>query len=77
MKHVVQMTSGGIIYIRRFMTIDSDTSVLLSLLTQHFEGLQCFYYSWERFMEHAVEMSSDGTIYVPVFLKKAQAFEKH
>jgi hypothetical protein len=37
--------------------------------TIQFERLQCLYYWWEWFMKHALEMASDGMIYIPSFMK--------
>jgi hypothetical protein len=34
-----------------------------------FEMLQCWYYGWEVFIKYAIEMASDGLIYVPSFME--------
>jgi hypothetical protein len=43
MKYVVQMASGGMICIPKFMTFGSDIQAKFRLLPQH-EMLQCSYY---------------------------------
>jgi hypothetical protein len=39
MKYTVEMSSGGMKYVRRFMTIGLDIQVILKLLLQQFEML--------------------------------------
>jgi hypothetical protein len=48
------VSSGGMIYIPSFMMIGSDIQVMLNLLPQQFDRLQCWYYSWEEFMKYAL-----------------------
>jgi hypothetical protein len=43
-KYGSEMTSGGMIFMRRFMTTSSDAEVILNLLPQQFDGIQCWYY---------------------------------
>jgi hypothetical protein len=62
MKYTVQMASNNKIYILSFMRIGSGIRVILRLLPQQFEMLQCWYYWWEGFMKYAVEMTSCGMI---------------
>jgi hypothetical protein len=40
--YVVEMDSGGMMYIL-FMTICSGIQIILNLLPQHFQRLQCCY----------------------------------
>jgi hypothetical protein len=40
-KYAVMMASGGMIYIPTFMMIPSGIKVILRLLPQQFERLQC------------------------------------
>jgi hypothetical protein len=49
MKYVTEMASGGMTYIPSFMTIDSGIQVILRLLPQQFDWLQCWYYCWDEF----------------------------
>jgi hypothetical protein len=44
MKYAVQIVSDVMIYIPRLMTIGSGIEVILRLLPQQFERLQCWYY---------------------------------
>jgi hypothetical protein len=44
MKYTVEMASGGMIYIPSLMTIGSGIRVILRILPQQFERLQCWYY---------------------------------
>jgi hypothetical protein len=44
MKYVVEMGSGGMIYIESFMKTGSGIQVISSLLQQQFDSLQCWYY---------------------------------
>jgi hypothetical protein len=39
MKYTIQMISGGMIYIRSFVTIDLGIGVMLRVLPQQFERL--------------------------------------
>jgi hypothetical protein len=43
MKYAVDVASGGMIHISRLITIGSDIQVMLRLLLQQFERLQCWY----------------------------------
>jgi hypothetical protein len=42
--YAIQMVSGGMVYIPSFITIGSGIQVILRLLPQPFEGLECWYY---------------------------------
>jgi hypothetical protein len=44
MMYTFEMASDCMIYIPSFKTIGSGIQVLLRLLPQQFEGLQCWYY---------------------------------
>jgi hypothetical protein len=44
--------------------------------TEQFERLQCWYYWWERFMKHAIEMTSSGMIYFPSLIKTGSDIQK-
>jgi hypothetical protein len=44
MKYTVEMASGGMIYIPSFMKIGSGIQLILKVLPQQFERLQCWYY---------------------------------
>jgi hypothetical protein len=44
MKYVIQMDSGGMIYIQSCIMIGSGIQIILRLLPQQFERLQCWYY---------------------------------
>jgi hypothetical protein len=46
-KYAVEMVSGVMMYIPSFMTIGSGIRVILRLLPQQFESMQCWYYGWE------------------------------
>jgi hypothetical protein len=43
----------------------SDTKVITSKIS---EAIQCWYWCWEGFIKYAVEMTSDGMIYIPSFI---------
>jgi hypothetical protein len=43
-KYSFETASGGMMYIRLCMTIASSTEVMLTLLPQQRERLQCWYY---------------------------------
>jgi hypothetical protein len=61
------MTSGGMLYFERFMPFRSGIQVILKLLPQQSERLPCWYYRWEGFMKHAVEVAAGGTIHILSF----------
>jgi hypothetical protein len=64
-KHVVEMAAGDMIYTPGFMTTSSGIQVILMLLAQQYEMLQCWSYSLEVFIKYCVvEMVSGGVIYV-------------
>jgi hypothetical protein len=42
----MKMASGGVTYIRHFMTVCLSFQVIFSLLPQQSERLQCWYYWW-------------------------------
>jgi hypothetical protein len=44
MKYTVEMSSGGMTYMPSFMTIGSGVQVILRVLPQQLEMLQCSYY---------------------------------
>jgi hypothetical protein len=52
----------------RFMKIGSGIQVILSLLPEEYERLQCWYYWKKRFMNYAVEMALGSMIYIPSFM---------
>jgi hypothetical protein len=47
------------------MMIPSGIKVILRLLPQQFERLQCWYYWQQEFIDYVVEMVSGGMMYVP------------
>jgi hypothetical protein len=53
-RKAVETASYGMIFIPSIMTIGSGIQVVLRLLPQQFEGIQCCYYRWERFLKFAV-----------------------
>jgi hypothetical protein len=59
MNYTFQIASEGFICIRNFTNIQ----VILRLLHQNFERLQCSRNWWEVFMIYTVEMASGGMIY--------------
>jgi hypothetical protein len=56
MKYAVEMASGGMLYIRRFVIISSGIQVILRLLPQQFERLQYWYFFGGGLMKYGVEM---------------------
>jgi hypothetical protein len=44
MNYTVEMASDGVMYIPSFIKIGSGIKVILRLLPQQFERLQCWYY---------------------------------
>jgi hypothetical protein len=70
------MASGGMMYIPSLMAIGSDVQVILRLLPQLFESLQCWYNWWEGFVKYAVEMASGGMVFVRNFIKIGAGIQK-
>jgi hypothetical protein len=54
--------------VQSFMMIRLDIQVLLRLLFQQFERIQCWYHWWHRFMMYTIEMAPGGMIYLPSFM---------
>jgi hypothetical protein len=50
------------------MTISFGIQVIVRLLPQQFERLQCLYYGQGGFMKYATEMASHGMIYIQCFM---------
>jgi hypothetical protein len=50
-------------YMPRFTVIGYGIQVILTVLHQEFDMLQCWYYWRERFMIYAIEMAQGGMIY--------------
>jgi hypothetical protein len=69
MKYTIEMTSDGMIYIPSFVTIGSGIQVILRLLPEQFERLQCWYYRFEISVKYVVKMVSDFMIYMPSFIR--------
>jgi hypothetical protein len=63
-KYAIEMATGGMIYIPKFITICSGIQVILRLIPQQFERPQCRYYWLYGFMKYAVEMASGCMIYI-------------
>jgi hypothetical protein len=61
--YAAEIGSRSMIYIPRFMIIGLSIQVILTLLPQQFERLQCWYYSWDGFM------TLGAMIYIPSFMK--------
>jgi hypothetical protein len=59
MKYAVDVASSGMIHISRLIMIGSDIQVMLRLLPQQPERLQCWYHRQEGFMKS----HSDGFIW--------------
>jgi hypothetical protein len=70
------MASGSMIYKPSFTMINSNFQVILRLLPQQFERMQCWYYRQERFMKYDVEMASGSMIYTPDFTKISTGVQK-
>jgi hypothetical protein len=58
------------------MTVGSGIQVILRLLPQQLESLQCFYYLWEGIVKYPVEMVSGGMKYIPCFIQIGTGFRK-
>jgi hypothetical protein len=71
-----QSASYDAVSIPSFMTISSSIQVILRLLPQQLQRLQCWYYSWEGFMKYAVEMTSGGTIHISSSMKICSGVQK-
>jgi hypothetical protein len=56
--YAVKMVPGGMICISTFMIIGSGIQVILGLLPQQVERLQCWYCLREGFMKYAIETAS-------------------
>jgi hypothetical protein len=50
------------------MTICSDIQIILRVIPEQFERLQCWYYRVDGFIKYAVEMASGSMIYTPSFM---------
>jgi hypothetical protein len=57
MRYATEMASGGMIHIPSLMTTGSGIQVILRLVHEHFQRLQCWNYYREEFMKYATEMS--------------------
>jgi hypothetical protein len=57
------MVSCAMIYIYMFYSNPLGIQVILRLLPQQFERLQCLHYRQGGFMKYADEMASRGMIY--------------
>jgi hypothetical protein len=54
MKHAVDNGSGDITCIPSVMVIPSEIQVILSLIPQHSQCIQCWYYGQEDFMKYSL-----------------------
>jgi hypothetical protein len=63
-------------HIPDILMISSGIQVILSLLTQQFERLQCWYYCWEGFFKYTIEIGSDAVIHMPSFIKIGSGIQK-
>jgi hypothetical protein len=68
MKYGVEMASGGMTYIRRFMIIGSGSQVILRALSQQFERMYFWYYRLEGFIKYGVEVASGGMIFILLYM---------
>jgi hypothetical protein len=50
------------------MTVGSDIKIILRLLPQEFEKLQCWCYWWEEFAKYNVEMALGDITYIHTFM---------
>jgi hypothetical protein len=57
----VESASYRMAYRPRSVTMGSGSQLILKLLSQQFERLQCWYYRWAGLVKYAVEMASGGT----------------
>jgi hypothetical protein len=71
MLYVVEMAAGGMIHVPSFMTVGSVIRVILRLVPQQLESLQCFYvyYLREGIVKCPVEMASGGMLVHTMFDK--------
>jgi hypothetical protein len=74
MKYAVDMTSGGIIYIPRFVK-DSINIYQYSDFTSKFSRLQRWYYCREELTKYAVETVSGGMMCLPSFMKSGSGIQ--
>jgi hypothetical protein len=56
-------------YKYNFLAIGSGIKLILRILPQGFERIQCWYYGQEVFMNYSVEIGSDGMMNIPSFIK--------
>jgi hypothetical protein len=75
MKYAVEMASHNMMNIPRFM-IGLSIQVILKLLPQQFDILQCWYCWWKGFMKYDIERDSCGMIYIPSLIKNGSGFQK-
>jgi hypothetical protein len=62
-EYTVEVDSNGMVYIPTLMMICSSIQVILRLLPQQFERLQCWHYRCEGFMKYTMEMGLGAMIY--------------
>jgi hypothetical protein len=53
-RHAVENDVHGVVFIPSFMMVGSGIQVVLRLLPQHLERLQCLYYRWDEFMKFSL-----------------------
>jgi hypothetical protein len=69
MKYAVKMGLDGMTYIPDFMTFSLDIQVVLRLVPQQSQKVQCCYYWEEWFLKQAVKMDSGGMTCIPSLIK--------
>jgi hypothetical protein len=67
MEYTIKMDSDGMIYVPTLMMISLGILVIVRLLPEQFERLQCCHYGWERFTKYTVEVGSGAMIYITEF----------
>jgi hypothetical protein len=72
----IQMASGGMTYIQRLIMIGSGIQIMLRLIPQQFEKLQCLYYWWERFRKYAIEIASGVIMYITSFINIGSGIQR-
>jgi hypothetical protein len=64
------------IYVQSFRTVCSGIRIILRLLPQLLERLQCWYYWWEGSVKYAIEMALGGMIYMPSCINIGSGVQK-
>jgi hypothetical protein len=72
----IQIARGGMTYIQCFMMTGSEIQIMLRLIPQQFENLQCWYCWWERFRKNDIEMALHVIKYITSIINIGSGIQK-